>query len=120
MHSKQVKIMSDRLNIFIYKYAYAKMSVSRQKKIQGLFKKDVFNIVTLDRVVIPDKIPENIQVFNFYFVDNIKDLCTDKANKKSWLFINANNDKKKNFMLMHSSKISEVSHSNGFYLDAII
>lgn len=54
---------------------------------------------------MPKEIPSNIQVFNSCFINNIKDLCIDKFNEKSCLVVHAYNDKKKNFMQMHLSKI---------------
>ena len=54
---------------------------------------------------MPGEVFSSIQVFNSHFVDNIKDLYTDKADKKSCPIVHAYNNKKKNLMLMHLSKI---------------
>ena len=68
---------------------------------------------------MPKEVPSNIQVFNSYFVDNIKDPCIDKADEKSRPVVNIYNDEKKNLMLIHSSKIPEVRQSIGSCLAAI-
>ena len=44
---------------------------------------------------MPKKIFNNIQVFKFYFADNIKNLYINKVNKKSCLIMDIYNDKKK-------------------------
>ena len=55
------------------------------------------------------KILSNTQVFNSCFDDHIKDLYTNKANKKNCLIVHTYNNKKKNIMLMDLSNISKVS-----------
>lgn len=55
------------------------------------------------------EISSNIQVFNFCFINNIKDLYTDKVYEKSRLIMYAYNNKKKNYILIHSPKIQRVS-----------
>lgn len=56
MHSKQVKIVSDKFDKFTNNYINAQLSTSGQKKIQKLLKKDVFKVVTLDKVIMPKEI----------------------------------------------------------------
>lgn len=58
---------------------------------------------------MPKKVLNNIQVFNSYFINKIKDLCIDKSDEKSCLIVYIYNDEKKNFMLMYLSKIPETS-----------
>ena len=89
---KQVKIVSDKVDIFTNKHADVQLSASRQKKIQGLHKKDVFKVVTPNKVIPPEKFPNSIQVFNSRFVDNRKDPCTDKADEKSRPVVYVYND----------------------------
>ena len=60
MHLKQVKIVSDKLEIFTAnKYADAQLSASRQKEIQGLFEKDDFKVVTPNKLVMPEEVQSN-------------------------------------------------------------
>ena len=49
------------------KNADSQLSISGQKEIQRLPEKDVF------KVVMPEKIPSSLQVFDFCFIDEIKD-----------------------------------------------
>ena len=121
MHSKQVKILSDKLETFIAnKYVNAQLSTSGQKKIQGLLEKNDFKVLTLNKLVMPEKIQSSTQVFYSHFVNDIKDPYPDKIYEKSCLVVHTYNDKKKNLMLMHSPKIPEVSQSIGSCLATII
>ena len=113
MHPEQVKILSDEIDTFTNKHADAGLSASGQKEIQGLLETDDFKVVISDKVVTPEEIPSNTQVFNSSLVDNIKDLCTNKV-------VHAYNDKKKNLVLMHSPKIPGFSQGIGSCLPAII
>ena len=72
---------------------------SRQKQIAKLLKKEVFRIVT------PEKIPSNAQVLNPYLVNKIKDLYTDKAYDKSCPVMQVHNNKKENLVLTQSLTI---------------
>jgi hypothetical protein len=56
-------------------------SASRQKELSGLLEKGVFEIVKLADV------PQGVRLFNSRFVDEIKNLGTDKAFKKSRLVV---------------------------------
>ncbi len=120
IHPEQVKIVLGKLDTFTNQHADAQLSVSGQKEIQKLLEKDVFKVVTPDKVVMPEEVPSSTQVFNSSLVDNIKDPCTDKAYEKSRPVVHAYNDEKKNLMLMHSPKIPGVSQGIGSYLAAII
>ena len=96
------------------KNSNSQLSASGQKKIQRLSEKNVFKVVT------PEKVPSSSQIFDFYFVDKLKDLCIDKAYEKSRPVMYAYNDEEKNLVLMHSLKIPGVSQSISSYLAAII
>ncbi len=69
MHPEQVKIMLDKLDTFTNKHANAQLSASGQKKIQKLLEKDIFKVVTPDKVVMPEEVPSNTQVFNSSITD---------------------------------------------------
>ena len=113
MYLKQVTIVTDEFDTFINKHTDAELSTSRQKQIQKLFKKDIFKLVILN------KIPGSTQVFNFYFVDNIKDPCINKVDEKSCLIAYAYNDEKNDFIKMQLSKIPGVSKDISSCLAAI-
>ncbi len=76
---EQVKIVLHKIDTFTNKYADTQLSALEQKKIQKLLENDVFKVVTLDKVIMPKQVSSNNQVFNSSFVENIKDLYTDKA-----------------------------------------
>ena len=103
MQPKQVKIVSNKLDMFTTKYMNAQLSISGQIKIQGLLKKDILKVtthekfVTYDKIVILEKIPNSIKVFNSRFFDNIKDPCIDKV-EISRSVMHVYNDKKKILM----------------------
>lgn len=71
-------------------------TASRQKEIIGLLEKGVFKIVIFKDIL------SNTQTLKSHFVDKIKNLGTDKANKKSRLVIQAYNDPKNDFILIQS------------------
>lgn len=71
----------------------AQYTAFRQKKIDGLVEKGVFQVVNTI------SIPSNIQIFNFGFVDKIKNLDTNKAYEKSLLVVQAYNDNEKDLIL---------------------
>ncbi len=119
MHPEHVKIMSDKLDIFTNKYADAQLSASGQKEIQKLVTKDVFKVITLDKVIILEEVLSSTQVFNSILVDNIKDPCTNQAPNKNRLVVHAYN-KKKNLVLMHSPKILGINQGIGSCLAIII
>ena len=96
------------------KNADSQLSASGQKKIQELPEKDIFKVVT------PQKIPSSLQVFDFHFVDEIKNPYIDKVYKKSRPIIHVYNDEEKNLILIHSPKILGVSQGISSYLAAII
>ncbi len=79
-----------------------------------MLKKDDIKFVTSDKVVMPEKVSNSIQVFNSYFVDDIKDLYTNKVYEKSCQVLYIYNDEKKSLVLMHLLKILKVSQNIGF------
>lgn len=78
--------------MFINKNADIKLVqyiASKYKKITWVFEKSVFtNVTTVD-------ISTNIQIFNFSFVNKIKNAVIDKVYKKSLLVVQVYYDKKK-------------------------
>jgi hypothetical protein len=68
----------------------------RQKEINELIEKDVFQSVDKDDV------SSNIRIFNFEFVDEIKHLDIDKTFEKSRLVMQTFNDQNKNLILIQS------------------
>jgi hypothetical protein len=83
--------------------ALSQFAASRQKKINGLIEKDVFQSVRTDDVS-PD-----VRIFNSRFVDEIKHFDIDKAFEKSRLVVQTFNDQNKNLVLTQSSTIQRVS-----------
>ena len=69
---------------------------------------------------MPKENQKNTQVFNFHFINSIKDLYTNKAYEKSCLVMHTYNNRKKNLVLMHSLKILGVSQGIDSCLTAII
>lgn len=86
MHTEQVKIILDKLDIFIIKYTDDQRFIFGQKKIQGLFAKDIF------KVAIMEEVSNSIQVFDFYLINDIKNLCPNKVYKKNRLVMHVYND----------------------------
>jgi hypothetical protein len=83
--------------------ALSQFAASRQKKINDLIEKDVFQSVRTDDVSL------DVRIFNSRFVDEIKHLDIDKAFEKSRLVVQAFNDQNKNLILTQSSTIQRVS-----------
>ena len=79
-------------------------TASRQKEVAGLLEKGVFETVT-DR----NDIPAGTRIFNSRFVDEIKNLGTEKAFEKSRLVVQAYNDVDKGLVLTQSPTIQRVS-----------
>lgn len=69
---------------------------------------------------MPEKVLSNTQVYDSSLVNNIKDLCTDKAYKKSHSIVYTYNNEKKNLVLMHLLKILGVRWGIGFFSTTII
>ena len=82
---------------------YTPFVESRQKKINGLFKKRVFKVVFILEVL------KNIRIFNSCFVDEIKNIRTAKAFEKSRLIVQAYNDYNKMSILTQSLTIQQMS-----------
>ncbi len=83
--------------------ALPQFAAFRQKEINGLIEKGVFQPVRTDDVSF------GVRIFNFRFVDEIKHLDTDKAFEKSRLVVQAFNDQNKDLVLIQSSTIQRVS-----------
>jgi hypothetical protein len=83
--------------------ALSQFAAFRQKEINDLIEKDVFQSVRTDDVSL------DVRIFNSRFVDEIKHLDTDKAFEKSRLVVQTFNDQNKNLMLTQSSIIQRVS-----------
>lgn len=111
MYLEQVRILANKLEIFTNKYADTQLSTFRQNEIEKLLEKNDFKVVTPDKLVMLEKVLSNIQVFNSYFVNKIKNLYTDKVYKKSCPVIYTYNNGKKNLVLIYLPKISRVSYS---------
>lgn len=76
---------------------------SRQKEVSGLLEKGVFKLVNFS------EIPPGARIFNSRFVDEIKNLGTDKTFEKSRLVVQAYNDLNKTSVLTQSPTIQRVS-----------
>ncbi len=83
--------------------ASSQFAASRQKKINDLIEKDVFQSVNKNDVSF------DVRIFNSRFVDEIKHFDIDKAFEKSRLVMQTFNDQNKNLMLTQSSIIQRVS-----------
>lgn len=68
--------------------------ISENADVQ-LFQYTIFT----QKVVFPEKIPNNIQIVNSRFMNKIKDLCTKKAHEQICPVWQAYNDEDKNLLL---------------------
>jgi hypothetical protein len=82
---------------------YLQYDASRQKELNGLLEKGVFEICDLGDV------PQGVRLFNSRFVDEVKFPGTDKAFEKSRLVVQAYNDQEKELVLTQSPTIQRVS-----------
>ncbi len=83
--------------------ALSQFAAFRQKEINDLIEKDVFQSVKTDDVSF------DVRIFNSRFVDEIKHFDTDKAFEKSRLVMQTFNDQNKNLILIQSSTIQRVN-----------
>ncbi len=83
--------------------ALSQFAAFRQKEINDLIEKDVFQSVKINDVSF------DVRIFNFRFVNEIKHLDTDKAFEKSRFVVQTFNDQNKNLMLIQSSIIQRVN-----------
>ena len=84
MKSLNIKNLIDTKKLFLIKNNYIQSlqyTVFRQKEINELLKKNVFKIINHENVF------ENIRIFNFRFVDEIKHFDIDLIYEKSRLMI---------------------------------
>jgi hypothetical protein len=75
----------------------------RRKEINDFLEKQVFELITIDKVL------ENIRIFNSRFVDEIKHSGTSQAYEKSRLVIQAYNDQEKTLVLTQIFTIQRMS-----------
>ncbi len=83
--------------------ALSQFAAFRQKEINDLIEKDVFQSVRIDDVSF------DVRIFNSRFVNEIKHFDIDKAFEKSRFVVQTFNDQNKNLMLIQSSIIQRVS-----------
>ncbi len=83
--------------------AFSQFAESRQKEINDLIEKDVFQSINKNDVSF------DVRIFNFRFVNEIKHLDIDKAFEKSRLVMQIFNDQNKNLILIQSSIIQRVN-----------
>ncbi len=83
--------------------AFSQFAASRQKEINDLIEKSVFQSVNKNDVSC------DVRLFNSGFVNEIKHFEIDKAFEKSRLVIQTFNDQNKNLILIQSSTIQRVS-----------
>ncbi len=87
---------------------------SRRKEINDLLKKRVFELITINAV------SQDVRIFNFRFVDEIKYSDIADVYEKFRLVIQAYNDHDKTLMLTKSSTIQRMSQRTIFVLIVII
>jgi hypothetical protein len=97
-----------------YRLSCWSLKNSRQKEINDLLKKHVFELITVDVVL------RNVQIFNFRFVDEIKHSDTTDVYEKSRLVIQTYNDHEKTLMLTQSFTIQRISQRIILVLTAYI
>jgi O-acetyl-ADP-ribose deacetylase (regulator of RNase III) len=83
--------------------ALSQFAEFRQKEINDLIEKDVFQSVDKNEVSL------DVRIFNSRFVDEIKHFDIDKAFEKSRLVMQTFNDQNKNLILIQSSIIQRIS-----------
>jgi hypothetical protein len=83
--------------------ALSQFAAFRQKEINDLIEKDVFQSVRTNDVSL------DVRIFNSRFVDEIKHFDIDKAFKKFRLVVQTFNDQNKNLILIQSSIIQRVN-----------
>jgi hypothetical protein len=83
--------------------AFVQFQASREKELNGLLERKVFEIVSKNNV------PQDIRIFNTRFVDEIKNPGTIKAFEKSRLVVQAYNDQEKDLVLTQSPTIQRCS-----------
>ena len=87
---------------------------SRRKEINGLLNKGVFDVLILTEV------PRGVRLFNFRFVDKIKNPRTSAAFEKSRLMVQAFNDRGKEMVIIQSLTIQRMNQRLILVLAAII
>jgi hypothetical protein len=95
-------VVASKLDSIVH-IALSQLAASRQKEINDLIKKSVFQSVSKNDV------SSDVRIFNSRFVDEIKHLEIDKAFEKSRLVVQTFNDQNKDLVLTQSSTIQRVS-----------
>jgi hypothetical protein len=93
-----------KLDLIVH-IALSQFAVFRQKEINDLIEKNVFQWINKDDV------SSNVRIFNFQFVNEIKNLDIDKAFEKSRFVMQTFNDQNKNLILIQSFIIQRVNQS---------
>jgi hypothetical protein len=83
--------------------ALSQFAAFRQKEINDLIEKNVFQSVNKDDVL------SDVRIFNFRFVDEIKHFDINKAFEKSPLVMQTFNDQNKNLILIQSFIIQRIN-----------
>jgi hypothetical protein len=83
--------------------AFSQFAAFRQKKINDLIEKNVFQSIDKNDVSL------DVRIFKSRFVDEIKHLDIDKAFEKSRFVIQTFNDQNKNLVWIQSSTIQRIS-----------
>lgn len=83
--------------------SFLQYDASRQKEVNGLLEKGVFQIANIN------DIPPGVRIFSSRFVDTVKFEGTDKALEKSRLVVQAYNDEEKELVLTQSPTIQRAS-----------
>jgi hypothetical protein len=83
--------------------AFSHFAAFRQKKINDLIEKNVFQSINKNDVSF------DVRIFNSRFVDEIKHFDIDKAFEKSRLVMQMFNDQNKNLILIQSSIIQRIN-----------
>lgn len=79
----------DKFDAFFNKNADTKLTqytTSGQKRIARLLEKDVFKVVTSKNIL------KNVEIFNFCFIDKIKNSDMDMTYKKSRVIVQVYNN----------------------------
>ena len=95
--------IADILIFFHNQPMYTPFTESKQKEIEGLLEKGVFEVVLID------KVPQGTKIFNSRFVDEVKNAGTAAAFEKSRLVVQAYNDEGKNMVSTQALTIQQMS-----------
>ena len=82
---------------------FANFQTSRLKKLNGLFEKEIFEIIHIDNLFIETRVFEN------RFINQIKNEGTEKAFEKSRLIVQTFNNSKKQKILTQTFIIQRIN-----------